>query len=129
MPSLDSNFAGANTELQKQINRLLGQRTEVESERRAHDRTPLVCAAMLKFDDDYAWIPIYIRDVSDGGIGFIHGVELPVGEATTSFKLENDAPVRLRVQVLWCKEFSAGWYISGGKFIDVDHTAESPWPS
>ncbi len=32
---------------------------------------------------------------------------------------EGQEPVALRTQIMWCKDCGEGWYISGGRFIDV----------
>jgi hypothetical protein len=59
----------------------------------------------------------FIRDISGGGVGLIHAVELPVGRRITiRTNLRNDVEVKVNAEVAWCKSYGAGWYLSGAIF-------------
>lgn len=97
------------------------------NDRRDKPRFDVNMSAMICYVDQPVWMPIFIRDMSGGGIGFRHGVPLPEGTATISFKLENGQSTQLNVEVLWCRNDGNSMYISGSQFLSVADDVESPW--
>ncbi|HUS38176.1 MAG: PilZ domain-containing protein [Pirellulales bacterium] len=110
------------------VARLLAATTPSD-ERRAAERTPHFCTAVLSWDDDAVRMPAFVRDISHEGVGFFHSTPIELGELTATFML-NDADaslcrediIRLRVRISWCRRCGESWYISGGPVIDVVDT-------
>jgi hypothetical protein len=99
-----------------------------DNDLRAHPRYEVNWSAMLRYEDDPVWMPIFIRDISEKGVGFRHGVPLPEGVATISFFTSADRPsVQLRVRLLWCQKTDGEMYLSGSEFLGVAHDVASPW--
>lgn len=95
-------------------------------ERRDEPRFAVNLSAMICYTDRPVWMPIFVRDMSEGGIGFRHGVPLPEGVATISFKLENGQSTELTVELLWCRNDGNSMYISGSRFLALADV-EPPW--
>ena len=113
--------------LQESISRLRDDAKPVEGERRSESRTPCFCTAVLSLDkDDLVRMPVYVRDLSERGIGFFHSTPLDLGEVTATFLLSNDEVLRLRVRIVWCRRMAEYWYISGGEFVGVVDDGAGP---
>ncbi len=118
--------------LQEIVQSLLHMITEPvlleHDELRAYPRYEVNWSAMLRYEDDPVWMPIFIRDISERGVGFRHGTPLPEGVATISFFTSADRPsVQLRVRLLWCGPTDGKMYSSGSEFLGVAHDVASPW--
>ena len=99
-----------------------------QDEKRAYPRYEVNWSAMLRYDDEPVWMPIFIRDISEKGVGFRHGTPLPEGIATISFFTSAARPsVQLRVRLLWCEPAEREMYFSGSEFLGVAHDVPSPW--
>jgi hypothetical protein len=61
----------------------------------------------------------FARDVSPLGIGLVHIMPVKQGEVVVSLRLPSGDSIKLRTEIVWCKDFGDGWYASGGRFIDV----------
>ena len=61
----------------------------------------------------------FIRDLSPGGIGFVHLMQMPVGEVVVTLQLPRGRSVAMVTQIVWCRDFEDGWFASGGKFLDA----------
>ncbi len=61
----------------------------------------------------------FSREVSEIGIGLLHNVDLPQGPVDVCIPTDQEYSVRIRTDILWCSPIVEGWYISGGKFIDI----------
>ena len=60
---------------------------------------------------------LLLRDLSRGGIRFLHGAQLYPGERT-EIRLPNGAKKRL--EVVWCRRLARGVYMTGARFLTVD---------
>jgi hypothetical protein len=61
----------------------------------------------------------FARDISPLGIGLVHIMPLEKGEVIVTLRLPSGKTVKLRAEIVWCKDFGDGWYASGGRFLDV----------
>jgi hypothetical protein len=60
---------------------------------------------------------VLLRDLSRGGLRFLHGAQLFPGERC-EITLPNG--VKKRLEAIWCRRVSAGLYMSGCRFLSVD---------
>jgi hypothetical protein len=59
----------------------------------------------------------FIRDISGGGVGLIHAITLPTGQRVVlTTNLRNDVEIQVDAEIVWCKSYGAGWYLSGAIF-------------
>jgi hypothetical protein len=63
------------------------------------------------------------RDLSAGGLSFLHKHPLPHRIVAITFGLEPDMPTAIVTRLTWCRFTRWGEYQSGGKFL---RTIESP---
>lgn len=66
----------------------------------------------------------FSREISTGGIGLLHNMELSPGEVEITISSRRGHSVRLRTQIIWCRPCGEGWYISGGQFVNVVSVGE-----
>jgi hypothetical protein len=64
-------------------------------------------------------MPAFVRDLSLSGIGLVHLMPLKRGEVVVDLPLPRGSSVKLRTEILWCRDYEDGWYASGGRFLDV----------
>ncbi len=107
------------TDIHSVVQRLLEGYCPSEAERRRWQRTPYYCTAMITLEDQEIGLPAYVHDISDSGIGFIHGTVIEPGPATASLQLTSEEQVVFRIKMLWCAGFGGGWFRSGGKLLEV----------
>ena len=97
-------------------------------DRRAYPRYEVNWSALLRYDDDPIWMPIFIRDISEKSVGYRHELPMKQGIATVSFFTEIERPsVQLRMRLLWCEPAECGMYFSGSEFVGIAHDVPSPW--
>ena len=65
---------------------------------------------------------VLLRDLSRGGLRFLHGGQLFPGERC-GIKMPNGSAMRL--EVIWCRRMGAGIYMSGCRFFSVAARAEA----
>jgi hypothetical protein len=86
-------------------------------DRRAHERAPLDAPVLL--DNDKAWRPARVRDVSAGGLGLECTESLPLGdELEVYFELPSRAAVEARAVVVRCCSDRIGL-----RFVSLDRTS------
>ena len=56
------------------------------------------------------------KHLSKSGLGFFHEKPLPYRNVVAEFQ-ESDTPVRVLMDLLWCRFRRECWYESGGKFL------------
>jgi len=61
----------------------------------------------------------FSREISRTGIGFLHNFEMPLEEIEASIPTDQGNDVRIHVQIRWKQPVGAGWYISGGEFVEI----------
>ena len=95
---------------------------------RGADRIPCVVSALMKAEHDFAWMPVYIRDVNrHGGVGFVHGVKVERGWYSFAIHLDANSALMLHTEIYWCRTLDDHWCISGGEFESADLQTPSPW--
>ncbi len=62
----------------------------------------------------------FCRDLSLYGIGLLHIMPLHCGEVTVRFTSRNGPPTDLRARIDWCQDCGEGWYMSGGRLLDIE---------
>lgn len=113
---------GGEKRVREAINRLLGSsRPEPGAERRAAIRSPFFGPVTITLDnDEFPQFSAFARDISHLGVGLLHIMPLECGEVIVSIRSgEGEEPLALRTQIMWCEDCGEGWYISGGRFLDV----------
>ncbi len=98
-----------------------------DNDARAHRRYAIDGSAMLCYEHDKIWIPIYVRDISERGIGFHHGTAIREGIAAISLKIPGHPITQLWVKIRWCSQIDQGMFLSGSEVMGVAHDILSPW--
>jgi hypothetical protein len=103
------------------INRVLDKPwPKGNSERRAASRAPYFGpVAVGLHGSEFPQFSAFARDISPLGVGLLHIMPLECGEVVVTFRREGEPPLALRTQIMWCDDCGEGWYISGGRFLDV----------
>ncbi len=57
------------------------------------------------------------KNLSERGLGFFHTQPLPDRRMIVSFDAGNGRWLGLLVDITWCRFITAGWYESGGRFL------------
>lgn len=57
---------------------------------------------------------VLMRDISRGGVRFVHGAEIFPGER---FELRLPIGRRMHVQASWCRRIASGIYVTGCRFV------------
>lgn len=88
--------------------------------RRTEQRTPFFGPVTIRHSDcPEVHLSAFVRDLSPSGIGLVHLMPLKRGEVLIDLPLPLGIMVRLRTEILWCRDYENGWYASGGRFTDV----------
>ena len=90
---------------------------EAKRHRRSEVRYPFFRPVTLQFESRRH--AAFSREISASGIGLLHNVEVPPGEVEVTIPSRRGHEVRMRTRILWCRPCGAGWFISGGRFINV----------
>jgi hypothetical protein len=64
-------------------------------------------------------VSAFTRDLSPLGIGLLHVMPLDPGKVVVELALPHGGTLELLAQIVWCRDCGEGWYISGGRFLDV----------
>lgn len=90
------------------------------AEPRAATRSPFFGPVTIGLNGaEFPQFSAFARDISHLGVGLLHIMPLECGEVLVTIRREGEAPLALRTQIIWCEDCGEGWYISGGRFIDV----------
>jgi hypothetical protein len=105
---------------QERIIAALGGILEDSCERRTEPRTPYFGPVTVGHaQSPQISLSAFVRDVSASGIGLVHLMPLKRGEVLIDLPLLFGTSVRLRTEIVWCRDYENGWYASGGRFMDV----------
>ncbi len=115
---------GGEKRVRDAVNRVLSRsRPAGGSERRTATRSPFFGPVTITLDDDeFPQFSAFARDISHLGVGLLHVMPLECGEVVVRIQRGDDEPLALRTQIIWCEDCGEGWYISGGRFLDVAET-------
>lgn len=61
----------------------------------------------------------YTRDISPGGVGFLHDHPLATRRVLLTFDLLDGELLSLVVELTWCRYLGDFWYSSGGRLVAV----------
>ena len=77
-----------------------------------------VIRASLRRLPSYArWPWMFIREVSQSGIGLVHNQSLDCGQVVLAIQDESGQAMELPTEILWCRPCENGLFISGGRFV------------
>lgn len=89
-------------------------------ERRMEERTPYFGPVTIShLQAPEIGLSAFVRDVSPSGIGLVHLMPLKRGAVLIDLPLLFGTSIKLRTEILWCRDYENGWYASGGRFVDV----------
>jgi hypothetical protein len=74
-------------------------------------------------------LTVYLRDLSNGGIGLLHRVPLPTGRVLLKFHLMDGGTKTLTADIRWCRKIDDRLYWSGGPLLEVTPSETSEVPS
>jgi hypothetical protein len=110
-----------NTDIGTAVSLLLENRHPIEQERRSSVRVPYSCCALLHCEGLRISIPAYVHDLSQDGIGFIHGTRIELGNMTACLQAGRDRMLTLKILTHWCRDFGQGWYRSGAEITELSY--------
>jgi hypothetical protein len=67
------------------------------------------------------------KHISEGGLGFFHPNPLSFRKVVCVLQDAEEKPLRLLMDLSWCRFTKQGWYESGGRFLQI--IAEDAVPS
>jgi hypothetical protein len=96
-------------------------RDSADLEQRRTIRVPFFRPVLVGLGDDAPpRFSAFCRDLSLYGIGLLHIMPLHCREVVVRFSSRSGEPTDLRVRIDWCQDCGEGWYMSGGRLLDVD---------
>lgn len=96
-------------------------RDSAATEQRRSARVPFFRPVLLSLDaSEPPRFSAFCRDISLYGIGLLHIMPLPCREIVVRFACPDGEPMDLRVRIDWCQDCGEGWYMSGGRLLDVE---------
>jgi hypothetical protein len=112
----------ANLQLPAAVMQLIKEaRESADTERRCSPRVPFFQPVFVGIDDgEQPKFSAFCRDLSLYGIGLLHIMPLQCGEVIIRFPRRSGEPIDLRVRLDWCRDCGEGWYMSGGRLLDIE---------
>ena len=91
-----------------------------QSDRRAEVRHPFfrplsICPA----NEPQRQYSAFAREISRNGIGLLHNMPLEPGAALVTIFRDGGRTLKIRTEIVWCRACGEGWYLSGGRFLDL----------
>jgi hypothetical protein len=111
----------AQRQIEQAVLRLLSAARNAEPiERRSEPRSPFFRPISILMDGPpRRQFSAFSREISKSGIGLLHNMPLDSEEVTLAILGPVGEVCRFRTQIVWCRPCGEGWYLSGGRFIDV----------
>ena len=106
--------------LRQTVAKMIEDAKLANDERRNNGRYPYFQPVMIQLKDSPELYSAFTRDVSLTGIGLLHWMPIQPQTITVMGKLTDGMDVRIGVRVVWCVPCGEGWYISGGRFLEVE---------
>ncbi|MCA9149456.1 MAG: PilZ domain-containing protein [Planctomycetales bacterium] len=107
--------------LRSTVGRMIEDAKIADDERRRNGRYPYFQPVMIQMKDSPELYSAFTRDVSLTGIGLLHWMPIQPQMISVMGKLMDGTNVRVAVKIAWCVPCGEGWYISGGRFTDVEN--------
>lgn len=112
-----SSFTGSDVVIG--VSRLIEHDPTLADEQRFKHRIPFRTSALLKPKGDFAWTPVYTRDISRAGMGFTHSMPIDQGYVTVMFQTPAGERISFEADVVWCHRQPDNTYFSGARFNSV----------
>jgi hypothetical protein len=117
--------AGSSNSVAAQVRRILALASSppIAEQRRQAQRTPFPHLIRVHAVDPHTLAavdePLVVvgKFLSEQGLGFFHQAPLAHRFAVVTLELYGGEPVRLLLDVSWCRFTRLGWYESGGRFL------------
>jgi hypothetical protein len=111
----------AQRQIEQAVLRLLSAaRSEEPLERRGEPRYPFFRPISVLLDGaQRRQYSAFSREISKSGIGLLHNMPLEPAEVTLAILGPVGEVCRFRTQLVWCRPCGEGWYLTGGRFVDV----------
>jgi hypothetical protein len=101
------------------VHQLLDEaRAQELTDRRAEMRHPFFAPVDVQFHDANH-LSAFSREISPLGIGLLHNAPLAPETVTIRLRGPGGTPLSVQTQILWCKPCGEGWYLSGGRFLQL----------
>jgi hypothetical protein len=91
-----------------------------DDERRKQGRHPYFHPVTIQLKESPELYSAFSRDVSITGIGLLHWMPIPPQIIRVVLTPPNSPTLRVRVKISWCSAWGEGWYISGGRYLEVE---------
>ena len=95
-------------------------------ERRRESRYPYFQAVTVVSDNGNRSLAGMTRQISSSGIGLLHCGPLGKGHVSVTLHGEFGYAVTLPIEKVWCRPCGPYWFLSGGRFLDLAVTPNSP---
>ena len=111
----------AQRQVEQAVLRLLSAaRSEEALERRGEPRSPFFRPISILIDGPQRrQFSAFSREISKSGIGLLHNMPLEPAEVTLAILGPVGEVCRFRTQIVWCRPCGEGWYLSGGRFLEL----------
>lgn len=120
-PAPGQSFPNAFQRVHEVVTRVLFEaRGEANLDRRENGRVPFFKPVEIRPKDQHSpRISAFSRDLSANGIGLLHIMPIDQGEVVVRIPSRYRKFYELRVAIEWCQDCGEGWYMSGGRLLDV----------
>jgi hypothetical protein len=128
--STNALFPNAFQRVHDAVTRILAEaRDGSNPDRRDANRVPFFKPAEIRpVNSAGPRVSVFARDISADGIGLLHIMPLSCGEVVVRIPSRFKKVYELRVRIEWCQDCGEGWYMSGGRLLDVAEPAPgTPW--
>jgi hypothetical protein len=121
-PRAGTICAGDSFRIRAAVMRIIKEaRDSAELEQRRSIRVPFFRPVLVGLNDgDPPRFSAFCRDLSIYGIGLLHIMPLHCREVLVRFASRVGEPTDLHVRMDWCQDCGEGWYMSGGRLLDVE---------
>jgi hypothetical protein len=101
------------------VHQLLDEaRAQELADRRAEMRHPFFAPVDVRIDDT-SHLSAFSREISPLGIGLLHNEPLAPETVTLRLRGPGGTTLAVQTQILWCRPCGEGWYLSGGRFLQL----------
>jgi hypothetical protein len=108
--------------LRQAVSLLMAEARRADDEQRRHGRVPCFRPLMIQLKDSPELYSAFARDISMEGIGLLHWMPVRPEPVSVICKLEDGTRLCLSVKIDWCQPCGVGWYTSGGRFLEAEHS-------
>jgi hypothetical protein len=118
--SVLSSRAISHEQISTAVTKLLDEARQAEnSDRRVAPRQPYFQPVTIVTQDRKQKLSAFSREISSSGIGLLHYMPIMPGEVTLTISSPVGTAFRVRTEIVWCRPCGEGWYLSGGRFLEL----------